>query len=260
MSFLDDIVSLGSKAYEATSSSPIASSLVKTAALGIILNQVSKSMNKGNSKPDAAATSQPDRFVREQLSPDTNHSIPVVYGSAFIKGIITDAYLTPEKNVMWYCITICEKTGNLLSTGAPSVITFEDIYLNNCRLNFLSDGITVASATDDDGNVNTKVNGLIKVYCFNNGSTNPVVPVAYSNAGLANAYGLFPTWTTNHTMNGLVFALVRVEYDKENDVTGLGEIEFKLTNTLTQPGDAVYDYMTSTRYGAGINPTEIYSS
>lgn len=259
MSFITDILGLGIYAYNKVSSSPIASGIVKTAALGLLLNQVNKSLNKENSLPNAANTSQPDRFVREQLSPDTNHSIPVVYGSAFIKGIITDAYLTPEKNVMWYCVTISEKTGTLLSTGAQSVISFNDVYINGARLTFASDGITVVSATDDDGIVNTKVNGLIKVYCYNNGSTSPVVPTAYTNGSLSPAYGLFPTWTTNHTMNSLVFALIRIEYNKENDVTNLGEVEFKLTNSLTQPGDVVYDYMTNTRYGAGIDPAEIYS-
>jgi hypothetical protein len=60
-------------------------------------------------------------------------------------------------------------------------------------------------------------------------------------------------------MSSLVFALVRVEYNKERNVTSLGDIQFKLTNTLSQPGDVVNDYMKNTRYGAGIPDTEIYS-
>jgi hypothetical protein len=258
MSFLDDIISVGSSIYKSVSGSNIGSSLVRTAALGVILNQVSKSVNKENSKPNAANTTQPDRFVREQLSPDTNHSIPVIYGSAFIKGIITDAVLE-NSNTMWYCITICEKTGTLLSNSADSVISFNEIYLNQGKIAFQSDGFTVASTTSDDGVVDTQMAGLIKIYCFNNGSSSPVLPDGYTNPNVLYASGLFPNWTSNHTMNNLAFAIVRIEYNKDNNVTSLGEIEFKLTNTLSLPGDVVYDYMTNTRYGAGIPAEEIYS-
>ena len=259
MSFLDDVVGFGSTLYNSVASSSIASSIAKTAALGLILNQVSKSVNKDNSKTDTANTTQPDRFVREQLSPDTNHSIPVVYGQAFIKGIITDAAMTNDSGTMWYCITICEKTGTLLSTGADSVITFNKVYINDAEVTFQSDGITVQSITDADGVVDNQMNGLIKIYCFNNGSNSPVVPDGYTNASLLFARDLMLNWTSNHSMNNLVFALVRIDYDVERNVTSLGDIQFKLTNTMTQPGDVVNDYMRNARYGAGIADTEIYS-
>jgi hypothetical protein len=258
MSFLDDIFSFGSNVIKSVSSSQIGSSLAKTAALGLLINQLSKSTNKENSSPDAARSPQPDRFVREQMSPDTTHSIPVVYGTAFTGGIITDAYLQ-NNNTMYYCVTICENTGTLLSSGSASQISFLEIYWNNQLLTFDTDGITLTSATDADGVVNTAVNGLIEVYCFRNGSTNPVVPVGYTNGSLNSAYGIFPIWTSSHTMNSLAFVIVKLTYDKENGVTSLGEMDFKISNSLTLPGDVMYDYMTNTRYGAGIDSTEIYS-
>ena len=259
MSWLDDLSSLGSSIFKSPAASNIALSVAKTAALGLILTQVNKSVNKGNSKPETAKTAQPDRYVREQLSPDTNHSIPVIYGTAFIKGIITDAVLSGDNKTMTYCITICEKTGTLLSTGAASSFTFNSVFLNSGLVTFQGDGITVQSITDADGNVNNKMNGLIKIYCFNNGSDSPVVPQGYTNGSMLFARDLMPNWTVNHAMTNLVFAIVRVEYNKERDVTSLGEIEFKLTNTMTLPGDCVNDYMRNTRYGAGIPDGEIYS-
>lgn len=259
MSFLDDITSVGSSIYGTVTSSGLAGTIARTAALGLILNQVTKSINKDNSKPDAANTNQPDRYVREQLSPDTNHSIPIVYGDAFIKGIITDAVLSEDQKTMWYCVTLCEKTGTLLSTGNDSVISFSKVYLNGNEVTFGNDGITVVSTTDPDGNVDNQMNGFIKVYCFNNGSSSPVVPSGYSNGSLSFANGLFPNWSSNHTMSDLVFAIVKVEYNKERNVTSLGDIQFKLSNTLTLPGDVINDYMLNTRYGAGIAATEIYS-
>ena len=103
MSFLDDIVSFGKNVI----SSDIGKSLAKTAALGLLTYQMNRSINKKNDIP----ASTPDPGQRIQLDPDTNNSIPVVYGRAFIPGIITDAALTNQNRTMWYCLTLCEKTG-----------------------------------------------------------------------------------------------------------------------------------------------------
>jgi hypothetical protein len=259
MSWIDDIVSFGSNAAKMVASSNIGSSLAKTAVLGLLLNQMNKSVNKQPSLPDTANSTQPDRFVREQMSPNTNHSIPVLYGSAFIKGIITDAFMAVDNQTMWYCITICEKTGTLLSTGQSSVISFNEIWWDNQKLTFNADGITVASAVDGNGNVDTGVAGLIEVYCFNNGSNSPVSPTGYNNVNLFFANSVMPNWSPNHLMSGLVFCIVKITYNKERNVTKLGEFEFKLSNTMTLPGDVIQDYMTNTRYGASIPLAEIYS-
>ena len=258
MSWLDDLKSVGSTIYNSVSSSSIASSVVKTAAMGLVLYQVNKSVNKKNQTPSPGV--QADRYVREQLSPDSSHSVPVVYGTSFIKGIITDAVMTDDNMTMWYCITICEKTGTLLSSGAASTFTFDEVYLNGNKITFQSDGVTVQSTTDSDGIVDNQMNGFVKIYCFNDGSNSPVTPTGYTNGNLLYARDLMPNWTANHMMNDLIFALVRVDYNKERNVTGLGEIEFKITNSMTMPGDVLNDYMLNTRYGAGIPASEIYSS
>jgi hypothetical protein len=253
MSFLDSAISFGKSVF---GGADIGGTLARTAILGFALNKMAKSVNKQNQ--DNSQVNK-DVKTREQQIPDTNNSIPVLYGSAFVRGIITDAFQQDQK-YMWYCLTLCEVTGlTNLGVGAASEFTFRDIYINKGKVTFQSDGITVASTVDDDGVVNTDINGLVKIYCFKNGSTNPVVPFGYTNAGLQSAYGVMPNWTSNHTMNDLVFALVRVEYVKEKSVTSLGEVEFKIENSMSNPGDCIYDYMTNTRYGAGIPPEEIYS-
>jgi hypothetical protein len=259
MSWLDDLGSTASSLFKTVSGSEIASSIAKTAALGLIVSQVSKSMNKQSSLPQAASGPQPDRFVREQMSPDTNNSIPVVYGTGFVKGKITDARLSDDNKTMYYCVTICERTGVKLSDSQQSVMSFDKVYLNSNEVAFQADGITVQSTVDADGNVDSQMNGLIKIYCFNNGGSNPVSPVGYSNGSLAFAYSVFPSWTALHTMDNLVFVVVSVEYNKEKNITSLGELEFKITNTMTLPGDVLNDYMKNTRYGAGLTDSEIYS-
>lgn len=246
MSFLDDIVGfLGSNS--------IGSSLAKTALSAFVLNRVQSSITKENE----AKTQTKEVGVREQVDPDTEHKIPVVYGQAYVQGVVTDAALTNSDQTMWYCITLSEKTGTILSTSADSVISFKEVWWNGNKCEFGTDGITVKGAYNTEG-VYVDFGSSIKIYPFNNGSTSPTTFKSVGNT--ANAYSLFPNWTTNHTMSGLVFALVKVDYNREKNVTGLGTLQFKLQNTMKKPGDVLYDYMTNTRYGAGIPPAEINAS
>jgi hypothetical protein len=259
MSFIDDVVNVGSSIIKGFSGNGIVPTLARTAAMGLALNQISKSINKDNTKPAAADSSRRDRETRVQQSPDTQHRIPVVYGQAFLGGIVTDAILTNGGQTMYFVMTICEKTGVKLSDGEPSTFQFNEVYWEDAKINFLNDGITLGSITDADGNVSTELQGLVKVYCFAGNSQTPVVPVGFTNGNLASAYGVIPTWTDQHQMNDLIFAVIKIDYSAEKDLRGLGKIDFKITNSMTLPGDCVQDYMTNTRYGAGIPLSEINS-
>jgi hypothetical protein len=257
MSWLDDLVDVGSSVLNWFGQNPVASSLVRTVVSGYALNQVTKSINKDNAVNTSTAV---DPGVRLQVDPDAEHKIPVVYGRAVIGGIITDDQLVNANQSMFFCLTLCEQTGNRsLGSGAASSFSFKKIYWDDQLITFASDGVTVASLTDRDGVVDTKIAGLVKIYCYNGSSSNPKIPDLYSGT-LYNAYTIMPGWNSNYTMSGLIFAIVRVDYSKEKSVTKLGNIKFDLENSMNQPGDCLYDYMTNTRYGAGIPSTEIYSS
>lgn len=254
MSFLDDIVSAGRSVAGFIGGSGIGSTLARTALLGFTLNQINKSINRENNQNTV------DKGVRLQVEPDPEAKIPVIYGTTFINGIITDAALTNSNQTMFFCLTLSEKTGTKLSDSAASTFTFKDVYWNDERIVFKTDGITVDYTVDRNGTVNSDYSGLIKVYCYNGSSTAAVVPQGYTNASLSNAYDVFPNWTANHTMSDLVFAIVRIDYNKEKNVSGLPKMDFHISNSMTLPGDCLYDYMTNTRYGAGIDASEIYSS
>jgi len=58
-------------------------------------------------------------------------------------------------------------------------------------------------------------------------------------------------------MNDLVFAIVSINYSKEKNLTDFGDWIFVLENNMTDAGDVLYDYMTNTRYGAGIDISEV---
>jgi hypothetical protein len=254
MSWIDDVVSFGSSALGYLGGNTLGSQLARTALTGLVLNQVYKSVNKSNE--------QTDKGTRIQVDPNPDFSIPVVYGDAVLSGAITDAVLTNDNGTMYYCITLCEKTGAInLGSGNQSQFAFKDVYLDDNRLLFESDGVTVSGYIDKANNTCTdNLAGKIKIYCFNGNSTSPISMTNYPLTTTQNAYDIMPNWTSNHAMNDLVFAIIRLDYDAEKNVTGLGNVRFKISNSMTQPGDCLYDYMTNTRYGAGIDPTEIYAS
>lgn len=256
MSFIDDIIGFGKNLIGSNS---IGADLAKTALLGLALNRLTESINSDNTSATAAAAEvEIDRGVRLQLEPDAQHSIPVVYGSAYLGGIVTDAAISNNNLRMHYVITIAEQTGIKLSDSQASVISFKDIYLDDQRCVFDSDGVTVAYTTDRDGNIDYSADGLIKIYCYSGSSADPVVPEGYTNGSLSSAWSVMPDWTVNHTMDELIFAIVEVNYNRDKGITALPTVLFHMENSMSWPGDCLYDYMTNTRYGAGIADQEIY--
>jgi hypothetical protein len=220
----------------------------KIAGLGYALSQL---------QPDDKPVNK--KGTREQVDPDTTHHIPIVYGTTVTAGIVSDAVLSDDSMTMTYCLTICESTGRLYSTGDFSQIGIERVYWNENTINFKSDGITAASFSDANANTSTDIADLIQFYCYCGGSEAQyqVFPSGV-NGTKKNAWEVMPKWTINHKMSDLCFCIVKVKYNSTKSVTGLGNVKFKVHNTLSKAGDVVYDYMTNTRYGCGIAEQEIY--
>jgi len=266
MSFFDDLVDFGKTALNFITGSSPAASVARTALTGYALSRVSKSIAKDNAKPDTTASARPDRpvaidrGVRVSVNASTDNSIPIVYGVAFVGGQLTDARISANNQVMTYVLTISERTGVKLSDSAQSSCAFDAVYWNDQKINFDTNGITALSTTDRDGNTDTTIANLVQVRCYNNGSTGPVYPTGFSGAALANAYDIVPGWGVTNSMSGLVFAVVQVTYSSDKNVTGLPQVKFKINNSMHLPGDVLFDYMTNTRYGAGIAPGDIYAS
>lgn len=257
MSILDNLSDIGAGVIDWVTGNSNSAALARAAGLGYLLNQLNKSTNNDN-KTEKPVTEIKTQWSREQIDPDTSNAIPILYGSGFIGGMVTDAVLSDDQQTMWYVLTICEKTGTLKSTGQDSVITFQKIYWDDCELVFKSDGITVEKQITEDNHESSDMSGLVQFYLYNNGSGTPCKLYGYGSGATQPAYSIFPNWTPEHTMDQLVFAIIKVKYNAEKNVTGLGTIQFKLSNTLKKPGDVLYDYMLNTRYGAGINADEVY--
>jgi hypothetical protein len=259
MSFLDDIADVGSSALSFLGGSGIINSLARTALAGYAVSQLAKSTTPNNT---TGTTATVDPGVRLQVDANPENSIPVVYGSAYLGGIITDATLANNGQTMYYCITLCERTGRGIGSSESDRSTFKfgNIYRDDNRIIFENDGITVKSEVDRNNNVCLKPAGKIKIWCYAGGSTSPVAPNGYSNGSLPAATSVFPGWSGSNAMTDLIFAIVRIDYDATNNIRGLGTFKFNVQNSLTLPGDCLYDYMTNTRYGAGIPPAGVYAS
>lgn len=248
MSFLSDVVGF-------FTGNTIASSIVKVVTLSYIAKKVASNAIKTN---DPGQTANIDQGVRLQVEPSASNKVPVLYGAGYFGGIITDAVMTNTNKTMYYCLTLGEKTGTVLSSNTASSYTFKDVYWNDQRVVFKTDGIRVDYTVDRAGTVDRSLGDQVSIYCYAGNSASPKVPENYTNNTLTNAALVMPGWTTStHQMNDLLFAIVKVDYNREKNVTGLGNVLFHIENSMKLPGDVLYDYMTNTRYGAGIDPAEI---
>lgn len=246
MSFLNGLKNIGKSVGTFLQGNSLGATLAKTAASALVLRAVSSSIKKDNQQ-----TERPDPGVRLQLSPSVDNRIPIVYGKAVLGGNIIDAHMSADRGTMWFVLALSERTGVKVN-GEQSIIRFRRIFLDGLELKLKSDGITANNLVDADGNVDTSVDGLIKVHCYSGNSSSPVVPTGYSNSSLPAAFTVIPQWNSSKEMNDLVFAVVQITYNREKSVTGLGDFKFELENTIALPGDVLYDYMTSVRYGAAI--------
>ncbi len=223
-----------------------------------VKNNTTNVVNSGASLSTVAPSqlSKTDKGVRVQATADADTYIPVVYGEAYTQGKLTDVEMTADGTTMWYCLTISEFTGNHID-GTPSTIDFENIYWNNSRVTFRADGFTVEKTTDLNGLDDNSVADLIEIHCYSNGSSNPVGVTGQATPANTPAYDRMPSWTSTDAMSGLVFVLVKVFYNPARNLTGLPPVTLQLKNSLTLPGDVLYDYITNTRYGAGIPASEV---
>jgi hypothetical protein len=195
---------------------------------------------------------------RVQLPPATNNKIPVVYGNAFLGGPIIDAYLTPDQKTMYYVVALAEVTDN-------GTISYGDIYYDGKLVTFGSDGFggttqvtqlktNNASPSSPSVQIDTKINGYLNIYLYNNGSTGG------TNTS-QNAYDVMPSWAgdPNYAMTNCAFAILKVKYNTDAGTTSLGALTAQVINTesgqstgVYRPGTALRDYMTNDRYGCAI--------
>jgi hypothetical protein len=214
---------------------------------------------------------QSDAGARVQLAPATDNLLPVVYGKAYIAPVITDAKISNDNKVMWYCCTLTE-------VPDTATITFGDIYWNGALVSLgtgqYGGASSVTSTTNNAGEYDAKMNGFIEIFKFpngvagsqaggNTGSTSavtimsdPTIPASlrWDGNGGTNIYG---TNGQSVTMSDTAFLIVKVTYNVDADTTRLGDLTVEVQNSIDKPGDVMLDYLQNTRYGCAVPLSQI---
>lgn len=239
--------------FEWASGSGLVQSLVRVAAAFGLMRWVAGSQQPPNTGNSSVVNN------RIQVPPATDNKIPVAYGSSYFNGTIFDVQLTNNNKTLYAAIVLCETTGNLLSTGAASSITIDNIYLDNKRITFKSDGTTVDYVTDDTGVTDTNPSGLMGIYLYKGGSAYPMLPcqagttTPITGTVPSAAYSIMPGWDNTYNVNNTIFCIVKLNYDQSKGQHGIPNLKFHVNNTMKLPGDCLYDYMTNGLYGANIS-------
>jgi hypothetical protein len=199
---------------------------------------------------------QEDAGARVQLPPASQNVLPVVYGKAYIKPTIVDAKISTDQKFMWYVCALAEHTDSTAGSG----YTFGDIYWNGARCNF--SGASVTSTTNNAQQTDNKMNGKIFIYRYPNGSASGITSGGANAITVMSDFRIpanlrwnsakYTTGGQSAAMTNTCFLIVRLEYNTDADILGLGELTVELINSINKPGDAIKDYLLNERYGCAV--------
>ena len=207
-----------------------------------------------NGTSGSSATPNPGN--RQQISPATDNKLPLIYGSAYSGGVVTDLSISEDNQQLYYVLSICEVT-NTNSGQTPDTITFGNIYFGGKLVQFQGNGYTVASLLDESTGVyDTTVNGRMEFFLYSNGSNTPTNSSQTAIEVMQTA-GLIYTWDSSKLMSNCAFAILHLSYSQSANIRGLEQTKFQVTNSRTDTGDCFYDYLINTRYGCSIPEYQI---
>lgn len=203
-------------------------------------------------KPPAIQQSK-DPGVKIQLPPATDNKVPVMYGKVITGGVIVDAGISNQNDTMTYVLLISEET----DTGTFSV---SRIYRGDQTLNFGSGASAhiVQSVTDTNATASNKVQGKMRcrVYAGGTSSSNQIFPTGVGVTPVA-ATTMLSTITGSTNYSGLVYAIFQIDYDPEENLVGLDNVQFEIENSLKEPSNVLLDYLRNDRYGAKLTNADL---
>jgi len=227
---------------------------VSMVASSIIAKAFFNQGQPGSSSYGSGSSSNPGN--PQQVPPATNNKLPVVYGSAYVGGIITELSINSDNQQLYYCFALSEVT-NSNPGQTPDVFTFGNIYYGGKLVQFQGDGHTVSGLLDEStGIVDTTVNGLIQIFLYSNGSYSPTNS-SQSAISVMQSSGLTYTWDSTKLMTNCAFAIVHLSYNSNAGVTGIQQTQFQINNPRYAPGDCMTDYFVNKTYGAAMPTAQI---
>ena len=201
-----------------------------------------------------------DQGVKQRIPTDPRNKLPIVYGTKSVAGQITYASISGNNQKMAFIIALAEGPVTAINT-----VKWEDKTLSfsgdiNTGLRSVSNSSPDAGGSDDFLN-----SGRFKVRVFPAGGR------------CSEMEGFDSDWNSNsdkRAMPNTAYAYCELTYDQEKRVTSLsnrlqftitGRTVKPLTSTTTaasyesateaqsnNPAEILVDYLTNTRYGAGV--------
>ena len=212
--------------------------------------------------PDMSADQAVDNGVRQQVPPSSTNSIPVVYGDAYMGGSFIDAVLSTDAKTMYYVLVISH-----ISPNGQFSYDLTDMYWGDRKITLDgTDQTKVVSLTDGAGNVDTKIDGNLYIGLYTssqsgiissaNGSSSPSVFMGGEDIPFELRWP-----SSGRQMNGLAFAIVKMNYNREAETTNMQTLTYHVSHYLNgqgcaKQGDVWYDYITNEQYGAAM-PTDL---
>jgi hypothetical protein len=240
------VAAVVSKAFAATIVGQVVAFAINMVASSII----SKIFAPSAPGQDNLNAQQPNPGNRQQVPPAGDNKLPVVYGTAFVGGIITDMSISSDNQDIYWVMSLCEVT-NTETGGSPDTITFGNVYWGGKRVNFNANGYSVNSLTDESTGETQNVSGNMDIYLYRNGSGSPTNS-SLNAVTVMSASNLIYKWNSSKLMSNTAFAIVHLKYNADRALTGLNQTRFQITNARKAPGDCFLDYLSSERYGAAI--------
>ena len=233
---------------------------IATSVVAFAINMVISSVISTVFAPDApnqgTQQAQPNPGNRQQAPPAGDNKLPVVYGSAYCGGVITDMSISSDNQDIYWVMSLCEVT-NTETGGTPDLFTFGDIYWGGKKAVF--DATTkykVIGLLDQSTGETQDITDYMDIYLYRNGSSQPV------NGGpnaitVMSADNLIYKWDSTKLMSNCVFAIVHMKYSQSRNLVSLNQTRFQVINSRNEPGNCILDYLTSERYGAAIPMAQI---
>jgi hypothetical protein len=228
--------------------------------LAFAINMVVSSVISSLFAPDAPGAgggtqSQPNPGNRQQAPPAGDNKLPVVYGTAYVGGVITDMSISLDNQDIYWVISLCEVT-NSENDESADTFTFGNIYWGGKRIVFEANGYSVAGLYDESTGDTQVIAGYMDVYLYRNGSFTPTNSTKNAVEVMSES-NLIYKWDGTKLMTNTVFAIVHMKYSQSRNLVTLNQTRFQVTNVRKVPGDCFQDYLTSARYGAAIPIAQI---
>lgn len=225
--------------------------------MAFAINMVASTIISKVFAPDAPSQGnipeQPNPGQRQQLPPAGDNKLPVIYGTAYTGGIMTDLSITENNLNLYYVFSLCEVT-NTETGGTPDDISFGYVYWGGKRCIFSTTAgqtYKVTGLLDESTNETEDISGYMDIYLYKNGSYSGV-NTSNSAIEIMNNADLIYKWDLNKLMTNTAFAIVHIKYSQSRNLTSLQQTRFQVINSRINPGDCFLDYFSSIRYGAAI--------